>query len=158
MDKRQIFVTIIGFYLVMIGHVMAEKMEGRIEIDGAWEYKLGFTIKNIDFPSREADRFPCKIGDKSCSLDYQAIYFISPNYPKQLGLKGIGAKCITMFDIDIKGNVENPKIIACNPPGYFEEETLNSIMKAKYLPRILRGKPVETKGAIVLYTYKVERK
>lgn len=50
------------------------------------------------------------------------------------------------FDITVKGNVENPVIVASQPPGVFDKPALKALKKWKFNPKIVDGQPVRQRS------------
>ena len=70
------------------------------------------------------------------------IVRIQPSYPlEQLRNKQEGWVKI-QFEVTVKGTVENPKIIESYPEKVFDRAAIAAILKFKFKPRIVDGKPV----------------
>ncbi|MGI9284584.1 MAG: energy transducer TonB [Pseudomonadales bacterium] len=90
-----------------------------------------------------------------CTIDVSAEtsdgYFLPVShvhaiYPIEARKKRKQGQCIVRYTVDKKGHIKNPEILECNPPGYFEETSLEAIVQFKYPPRVVGGTAVEVKG------------
>lgn len=130
---------------------------GVISIQDGWEYVSGEKQKNPDYADRSLeDRYPCELGDASCNMDYQPTMFVSPHFPAKALDNHIEGNCIVKFEVTVEGGVEYPEIVSCEPVGVFENVTITSILRAKFLPRVEAGKAVRVKEAKVKFNYRIK--
>jgi protein TonB len=73
---------------------------------------------------------------------------IPPDYPMRALEKGIQGYVTLRFTVTETGSVTDPEVIAAEPPGYFDRAAIRAILKWKYQPQLVDGKP----QSIVSYT------
>lgn len=78
------------------------------------------------------------------------IVTIAPAYPDEAAIQKIEGEVTIEFTVNIKGTVDNPKVVTSTPENIFNNAAINAISKFKFLPRRVDGKPVE---AIVTQTF-----
>lgn len=71
---------------------------------------------------------------------------VSPRYPRQAAHKGIEGWVNVEFTIAPDGTVEDPVVIAAVPPGVFNNSAVNAIVRWKFKPRVVDGRPVASRG------------
>lgn len=139
------------------GYEVKPENTGKIRIESGWEYTSGEKKENPAYVERSLkDRYPCELGDASCNMDYQPTMFVSPRFPGKALDNHIEGNCIVKFEITMKGQVEYPEIVSCEPIGIFESATIISILKAKFLPRVEAGKAVRVMEAKVKFNYSIK--
>ncbi len=128
-----------------------------VNIIDRWEYESG--EKKVD-PNFKEPIIPgiaiCKLGDNSCSADYQPRIFISPSFPKLSIDFKIKGECVVETTINTQGKPINPKILSCTPAGLFDQQTIASAKRAKFHPRVVKGEYTEVTGAQIKYQYSVK--
>lgn len=67
-----------------------------------------------------------------------------PNYPRQMAAQNLEGDCLVRFNLTARGNPFDV-IAECTPSG-FESEARRAVEKAEFLPRILEGRAIETRG------------
>lgn len=92
----------------------------------------------------------------STDADVLPIVKLTPQYPRRATQRGIEGWVLVQFTITAAGAVVNPMIVDADPPGIFNRSALRSIVKWKYKPRILNGKPVPRPGVQHLITFELE--
>ena len=92
----------------------------------------------------------------STDADVLPIVKVPPQYPRRATQRGIEGWVLVQFTITAAGAVVNPMIVDADPPGIFNRSALRSIVKWKYKPRILNGKPVPRPGVQHLITFELE--
>ncbi len=78
-------------------------------------------------------------------IDVTAVptYRAPPIYPPRAQRAGIEGKVTVEFTITADGSVKEPRIVAAEPAEIFDEAVLNAILKWKFNPKVVDGKPVE---------------
>ncbi len=66
---------------------------------------------------------------------------IQPQYPQRAAMAGIEGEVVVEFTVTPKGTVSDVTIVSAQPPGYFEREAKRAILRWKFKPRIIDGKP-----------------
>lgn len=82
---------------------------------------------------------------------------IEPQYPRKAAMRGIEGYVRVKFDVDETGAVENLQILEANPPRIFNQATKRAVLKWKYQPKVVDGKPVTRRGLLVELPFKLRR-
>ncbi|MEC7275223.1 MAG: energy transducer TonB [Bdellovibrionota bacterium] len=82
---------------------------------------------------------------------------IEPQYPRKAAMRGIEGYVRIMFDVNTAGGVENVQIVESRPPRIFDQATKRAVLKWKYQPKLVDGKPVPMKGLRVELPFKLQR-
>lgn len=82
---------------------------------------------------------------------------IEPQYPRKAAMRGIEGYVRVKFDVDETGAVENLEILEAKPPRVFDQATKRAVMKWKYQPKLVDGKPVTRRGLLVELPFKLRR-
>jgi periplasmic protein TonB len=77
------------------------------------------------------------------------VRMVAPVYPIDLKRDGVTGIVSVVFDVDEKGDVQDPKILKSSDPK-FEQPALDAIAKWKFKPCRKDGVPVKTRMAIPL--------
>jgi len=80
---------------------------------------------------------------------------IEPNYPMRARQDGVEGHVVVRFDIDPRGNVQNPTVLSAKPRGVFEREALRAIRRWRYKPTIEGGKPTWDRGQKVRIPFRL---
>lgn len=81
----------------------------------------------------------------------KAIQQEKPAYPKRMAASGIKGLVLVSFVVLENGSVSEPVILRSNNPG-FDEAAIEAILKWKFEPALLNGKPVKMKiGQEILF-------
>lgn len=86
---------------------------------------------------------PLKNGRVLADQDLQPIVRSEPRYPRLAKQSQQEGKVVVEFVIGKDGKVYEPKIIYAQPPGVFENASLQAISRWRYKPRIIQGQAVE---------------
>ena len=73
---------------------------------------------------------------------------IPADYPITALMKGIEGFVELRFTVTETGSVANPEVLRADPPGVFERAAIRAVLKWKYQPQMVNGKPT----AVVTYT------
>ncbi len=107
--------------------------------------QLNINIPNIDLAVSTGDG-PYLGGwnpsDPGQDGDVIPIVRIEPQYPRQALLDGIEGYVRFEFTITEDGSVANPKVIDAEPNRIFNREATRAILRWKFKPRVVDGKPV----------------
>ncbi len=82
--------------------------------------------------------------------DVIPMYMVQPNTPREAVRGCLSGEVKVEFTILEDGSVENPSIISSNPPRLYDREVLRAIVKWKFRPRIVDGRPVARQASIPL--------
>lgn len=78
-----------------------------------------------------------------------------PQWPREALLNGIEGYVTIEFTILEDGSVADPKVIDSSPPRLFDREALRAIVRWKFKPRIVDGRPVR-RQAVQTINFKLE--
>jgi periplasmic protein TonB len=73
---------------------------------------------------------------------------IPADYPIPALMKGIEGFVELRFTVTETGSVANPEVLRADPPGVFERAAMRAVLKWKYQPQLVDGKPT----AVITYT------
>ena len=77
---------------------------------------------------------------------YLPIVRVEPIYPRRALTRNIEGYVVVEFVVTASGSVRDPMVIVADPPGFFERAALNAVVKFRYKPRVVNGKPEEVVG------------
>jgi protein TonB len=87
--------------------------------------------------------------------DVQPIVRVPPQYPVRAAERGIQGWVLIEFTVTETGSVVQPSIVDADPPNTFNRAALRAVVKWKYKPMMVSGKPVAWKTQVVL-TFELE--
>jgi periplasmic protein TonB len=93
---------------------------------------------------------PWQPGDPGSDGDVIPIVRIEPHYPRDALLRNIEGWVQLRFTINPDGSVANPEVIAAEPPRIFNREAMRAILRWKFRPRIVDGKPVSRQAEQII--------
>ncbi len=82
---------------------------------------------------------------------------IEPQYPRKAAMAGKEGWVQLKFDVNETGAVENVSIIKANPPRLFDQSAKRALLKWKYQPKIVDGKPEPRRGLMVQLDFKLRK-
>jgi protein TonB len=82
---------------------------------------------------------------------------IEPQYPRKAAMSGKQGWVRLKFDVNESGAVVNVKIVESSPPRIFNQSAKRALMKWKYQPKLVSGKPVMMKDLRVQLDFKLRR-
>jgi protein TonB len=82
--------------------------------------------------------------------DVIPIVRIDPQWPREALLNGIEGWVKVEFTILADGTVTDPVVLEAEPRRMFDRNALRAILKWKFKPRIIDGKPVERRATQVI--------
>ena len=85
------------------------------------------------FGSDEVERLP------------EATSRLQPLYPYRAKIRNVRGTVEVAFTVLENGNTADATVISARPTGYFEEATLQAILKWRFKPGLSQGKPVKTR-------------
>lgn len=80
------------------------------------------------------------------SREFMAISRIPPRYPYRAERKGIEGWVKVSFEITEQGFVKNVVAIDAKPSGIFDSAAIQAVLKWRFKPRIINGKPVSVRA------------
>ena len=118
----------------------------------------------LDFPvALEKDMLPSEIGaamsTKEAALEGgkevyesdeveclpEATNRLQPLFPYRAKLRNVNGAVVVAFTVLENGTTADASVISAQPPGYFEEATLQAILKWRFKPGLNQGKPIKTR-------------
>ncbi|HEX4872037.1 MAG TPA: energy transducer TonB, partial [Nevskiaceae bacterium] len=75
---------------------------------------------------------------------------IAPQYPRQAARDGIEGYVKLEILVNPDGTVKSARVIEAKPRGVFDSAAVTTVLKWKFKPRVVDGRPVEQKGTQVL--------
>ena len=88
--------------------------------------------------------------------DVIPIVQIEPQYPREALIECIGGIVNLRFTILEDGSVEDPSVVSSDPPRLFDRSALRAIIRWKFKPRIVDGRPVAREATLPLEFKKPE--
>lgn len=85
-------------------------------------------------------------GDMSGTSELIPLVRIQPQYPREAARDGTEGTVTFEVTINPDGTVRSARVLKAQPRGVFESAALQSILKWKFKPKVVDGKPVETTG------------
>lgn len=80
---------------------------------------------------------------------------VQPIYPRRAQARGIEGWVLVEFTVTELGNVIDPIVVDAEPEGIFDKAALDAVVKWKYKPRVIDGKPTEVAGVQNKVTFKM---
>lgn len=81
-----------------------------------------------------------------------------PVYPPGAAQRGIEGYVTIGFTISPKGTVTNMKVLDSKPPGQFDRAALKALVRWRYDPKLVDGKPVARPGQKVTLKFELSNK
>lgn len=76
----------------------------------------------------------------------EAIAQPSPDFPTRAKRRGVTEGTVTIeYTVDETGAVRDPRVMASQPKGLFDEASLSALARWKYRPKLVDGKPVASR-------------
>lgn len=104
--------------------------------------QLDINMPNFDVPfGVQGGPFVQQGGRGQGSGDVVPIVAIEPQWPREALMRGIEGYVVVEFTILEDGTVANPEVVEADPPRLFNRNAIRAIMKWKFKPRMVDGKP-----------------
>ena len=94
----------------------------------------------------------------SADGEYLPIVKVSPIYPARAQSQGLEGWVLLKFTVTESGSVQDPVVIEAEPPGVFEDSAKRAVLKFKYKPRVVDGRPISVPNVQQLITFKIDKK
>ncbi|RUO78771.1 energy transducer TonB [Idiomarina tyrosinivorans] len=88
--------------------------------------------------------------------DATPIVRIEPRYPQEAARGGIEGWVQLSFTIDEAGNVTDVEILDSQPRRVFDREARRALLRWKYKPKVIDGKPVRQEGMTVQLDFNLQ--
>jgi len=85
-------------------------------------------------------------GDPAAEGDVIPIVRIDPQWPREALLNGTEGWVMVEFTITEDGSVAQPRVLESQPGRLFDRNAIRAILKWKFKPRIIDGKPVQRRA------------
>ncbi len=79
-------------------------------------------------------------------VEHKTLKVVTPKYPKRALERNLEAIVVVEVDLDLRGEVMNPRIISDDHSRVFNKSVLKAIKKFKYQPMKINGYPIITKN------------
>lgn len=99
---------------------------------------------------------PFSAGFNAGDGDLIPIVQIEPQYPREALTNCIGGVVELRFTVLEDGSVDDPSVISSNPPRLFDRSAMRAIMRWKFKPRIVDGRPVKREATLPMNFKKPE--
>ena len=98
---------------------------------------------SIDVPDIDID---IGIGaDIAIARELTPLVRVPPEYPLNARKKEIEGFVLLRFTVTESGAVVDPEVLRADPPGVFDRAALRAVVRFKYQPQFVDGKPVRVK-------------
>ncbi len=87
--------------------------------------------------------------------DPRSIYRPIHIFPKWAQMREASGVAVVSFDVDERGFVRNPQVLAAEPSGLFEESALDAVSKYRYAPKVIEGQFAVAKGVTVKLIWEI---
>jgi protein TonB len=82
---------------------------------------------------------------------------LEPDYPPQAKDRGIEGWVLFQFTVTKEGRTKDIVIVDAQPKGIWDRNTVRAVSNWRYQPALKDGKPVETVGMRVKYSFELEK-
>jgi len=96
-------------------------------------------------------------GGAGADQDIVPLVRVDPDYPPRARQQGIEGYVDVEFTISPAGTVQNPFVIASQPPQVFDRAALAAVARWRYNPRVENGVPVARPGVQVRLRFEIPR-
>jgi protein TonB len=115
----------------------------------------------ISVPSVDLGNVSAGLGDPSGAMgrdgDATPIVRIEPRYPIKAARDGKEGYVVMSFTINEVGGVEDVIVLEAEPKRLFDREAKRALMKWKYKPKVVDGKPVKQAGQSVRLDFTLDK-
>ncbi len=117
-------------------------------------------MQNLNAPGiplqQGADLTGLGFGGMLSDSDVLPLVRVEPIYPRRANERGIEGWVYLRFTITTAGTVRDPIVVDADPPNIFDRAATRAVLKWKYKPKMVDGKPVEQSGVEVVMTFELE--
>jgi len=89
-------------------------------------------------------------GPQQADSDVVPIVRIEPRYPREALLRGLEGWVQVEFTIDEDGRVSDAVVVAAEPKRIFDRSAVQAILRWKFKPRIVDGRPVDRRASQII--------
>jgi protein TonB len=87
-------------------------------------------------------------GDVQLARELTPLVRVSPEYPMRALNRGTEGHVLVRFTVTETGSVADPEVLRSDPPGVFERAAIRAVLRWKFQPQLVDGKPV----SVITYT------
>ena len=87
-----------------------------------------------------------ELEDATGDGEYLPIRKVRAEYPPRAISRGIEGSVTMEFTVTENGTVKDPVVVDSNPPGIFDRSAIQALLKFKYRPKVVDGKPTQVEG------------
>lgn len=94
-------------------------------------------------------------GNVQIARELTPLVRFPPEYPVRARASGTEGAVVLRFTVTETGSVADPEVIRSEPQGYFDYAAIRAVLRWKYQPQLVDGKPV----SVITYTrlvFKIE--
>jgi len=94
-------------------------------------------------------------GNVQIARELTPLVRFPPEYPDRARALEIEGQVILRFTVTETGSVADPEVVRSEPLGYFDQAAIRAVLRWKYQPQLVDGKPV----SVITYTrivFKIE--
>lgn len=116
-------------------------------------------MQNLNAPSIPTNQgldLGMGFGGMMTDSDVLPLVRVEPLYPRRANERGIEGWVHLRFTISRAGVVKDPVVVDADPPNTFNRAAERAVLKWKYKPKMVNGKPVEQSGIEVVMTFELE--
>jgi len=73
---------------------------------------------------------------------------VPPEYPERARISMVQGEVLLRFTVTETGSVADPEVMRSDPPGYFDRAAIRAVLRWKYQPQLVDGRPV----SVITYT------
>lgn len=118
---------------------------------------LNMALPDLDLPiGKGSGPYLGGAGGGTADSSTVPLVRIEPQYPRKAAMAGTEGWVLLKFDINEQGSVANVEVIDAQPRRTFDREARNALLKWKYKPRLVDGKPTVQVGNQVKIEFKLQ--
>ena len=118
--------------------------------------QLDMDIPKMDLSIGKGDGPFLGAGGGSSDSEVMPLVRIEPQFPRKAAMRGIEGWVQLQFDVTEAGTISNVQVTDSSPPRMFDSNARRALLKWKYKPKMVEGKPVARKGLRVQLDFKLE--
>ena len=116
---------------------------------------MNMEMPKMDLPIAKGG--PFLGGGGSGDSEVMPLVRIEPQYPRKAAMRGIEGWVQLKFDVTEAGTVANVHVTNASPPNIFESSARRALLKWKYKPKMVDGKPAFRRGLRVQLNFTLEK-
>ena len=117
---------------------------------------MNMEMPKMDLPMAKGGPF-LGAGGGSGDSEVMPLVRIEPQFPRKAAMRGIEGWVQLKFDVTEAGTVANVHVIKSSPPNIFESSARRALLKWKYKPQMVDGKPTSRRELRVQLNFTLEK-